>query len=157
MNYISFSRMIRAMSIVAVLSMFFIACGSSEGVQADQSAPTNAEDLVGDWSYEVVGIDNLDIRTGNIRFVLDQGQLSGMFDAVHLDLAPLRSIRYRAGEATFTAQAVPGLPAGLAFSMMLDENEMTGYAYLTSNSQAVATRGRPSTDRNTVEVIARKN
>ena len=145
-----------AIAMIASFSFMLAACGSTEGMSGDQSTSANAEDLAGDWAYEVVGIDYLDVRTGTIRFILDQGQLSGLFDAIHLDLAPLRNIRYRAGEATFTAQAVPGLQGGLAFSMMVDEGKMTGYAYLTSNSEAVATRGRPSTGRNTVEIVARK-
>ena len=156
MNIYSMLKMIKAISLVAVTSVLFLACASSDGVRSDQSAPANAEDLVGEWTYEVVGIDHLNLRTGVIRFILDDGQLSGMLDAIHLDLAPLRNIRYHAGEATFTAQAFPGYPGGLAFSMFVDGKKMTGQAYPTSNSQAVATRARASSDRNTVEIIARK-
>ena len=156
MKIYSLLNMIKAVSLVAVSSMLFLACGSSDGVRSDQSAPSNAEDLVGDWTYEVVGIDNLNLRTGVIRFILEDGQLSGMLDAIHLDLAPLRNIRYHAGEATFTAQAFPGYPGGLAFSMFVEGTKMTGQAYPTSDSQAVATRAKPSSDRNTVEIVARK-
>ena len=135
--------------------LLIAACGSS-GYGTDGSAPADAGDLVGVWDYEVVGPDVLDLRTGVVEFVLDQGALSGGFDAVHLDFAPLRNIRYRGGELTFTAQAFPGGQSGLAFAVDVNGDSMSGVAFLTANSQSVATGGIPTPGGNTADIRLRR-
>jgi len=140
---------------LVVLTILISACGSSDAAR-EGSAPANAEDLVGTWQYEVVGPDVLDLRSGLIKFVLDQGALSGAIDAVHLNLAPMRNIRYRNGEVTFTANPRPGASGGMAFSLDVGGEQMSGVAYPTENSAGVATSGRPAASTNSVEVRARK-
>lgn len=147
-----FNHVQKSISLCLVLGL--VITGGLAGCASSGGASGDPADIVGTWNYQVSGLDVLDLRNGTIQIVDDNGALQGAFDAAHLDMLPLRNIRYRGGELTFLVQAFPGQPQGVAFSLDPSGNSMSGIAYPAEDAASIEVGSRPGADMSSVEIRA---
>ncbi len=133
-----------------VTGVTFLGCASTGASSGDPA------DVVGNWGYEVTGLDVLDLRSGTIVISRDNEQYQGRFDAPHLKILPLQNIRYRAGELTFLVRTIPGQPQGVAFSLDPTGERMSGIAYPASSGGTIEGRARPGASTKTVDVSMKR-